>query len=165
MKFGSQTPPTVSGLQANTICSGPVAAAFALRISNRKAVFTNDSTVKVFANALTTQATKFGCEAVVYLFMPDHCHVVLQGKNIKAQPLQAMESFKAETHQWLQQNHPDVDWTELRQDQILREDEEISNQVEKILNNPVRKGIVKEWKEYKFKGSTIYDLDTWLYPI
>lgn len=122
MKFSSQTPPTHSGLQANTICSGPVTAAFAVRTSNQNTVFTNDSTVKVFENALTAQATEFGCGTVVYLFMPDHRHVVLQGKDIKAQPLQAMESFKAETHRWLQQNHPD-------------------------------------------KGSTIYDLDTWLYPI
>jgi REP element-mobilizing transposase RayT len=136
-----------------------------MHISDKATVFTNESTVKIFENALTSQATRFGCEAVVYVFMPDHCHVVLHGKNDNAEPLLAMKSFKEVTHQWLQQNRPNVDWVGLRQDRILEEEEEISNQVEKILNKPVRKGIVSEWRDYKFKGSTIYDLDTWLYPI
>jgi hypothetical protein len=30
-----------------------------------------------------------------------------------------------------------------------------------ILNNPLRAGIVENWKEYKFKGSSIYNLDEW----
>jgi putative transposase len=164
MTFSDTSIPGSSELSNNS-SAGPIAASFAMRISNKQTVFTDDSTVKVFEKALTAQATRFGCQAIVYVFMPDHCHVVLQGKHGQAQLLQAMSSFKEVTHDWLLQNRPDVDWSELRQDKILGEEEEISNHVQKILNNPVRKGIVKEWKDYKFKGSTIYDLDTWLYPI
>jgi hypothetical protein len=58
-----------------------------------------------------------------------------------------------------------VKWSDPTQDHILREDEDISTKVEDILNNPVRRGMVKHWREYKFKGSTIYDLDSWLNPI
>jgi len=165
MKLSNHRPTSLPGIQAPAPCSGSIAAAFALHISNKKTIFTNESTVRVFEKALTTQASKFGCETIVYVFLPDHCRVVLQGKNNRSQPLQAMESFKEETHQWLLQNHPETEWSELRQDHILQEEDEISNQVQEILNDPVRKGMVKQWKEYKFKGSTIYDLETWLYPI
>lgn len=165
MKLRNNKQAPSPGVPDQTAWSGSVTAAFALHISEKKIVFTDDSTVKIFENALTAQASQFGCEAIVYVFMPDHCHVVLKGKNNKAQPLLAMKSFKEVTHQWLRKNHPDVEWSELRQDDLLREEEDISNRVQMILNNPVRKGMVKQWKEYKFKGSTIYDLDTWLYPI
>jgi REP element-mobilizing transposase RayT len=157
--------PPFPAVSDHAAVSGSVTAAFAMRLAGKKPVFTNDSTLKVFESALTAQAAKFGCETVVYVFMPDHCHVVLHGKTDNAQPLLAMKTFQEVTHRWLQENHPDVKWSDLTQDHILREQEDVSNQVEDILNNPVRKGIVRHWREYKFKGSTIYDLDTWLHPI
>jgi REP element-mobilizing transposase RayT len=160
---GKQVP--LSAAPEHADLSGSVTAAFAMRLAGKKPVFTDDSTVRIFEAALRTQASQFGCETIVYVFMPDHCHVVLHGKTDEAQPLLAMKTFKEVTHQWLQENHPGVKWSELTQDQLLHQEEDISNQVEIILNNPVRKGMVKHWREYKFKGSTIYDLDTWLYPI
>jgi REP element-mobilizing transposase RayT len=165
MKLSNGSRPPFPAVADQPALSGSVTAAFAMRLAGKKPVFTDDSTVKVFESALTAQAAQFGCETVVYVFMPDHCHVVLHGKSNKAQPLQAMKTFREVTHRWLQENHPDVKWSDPTQDHILREDEDISTKVEDILNNPVRRGMVKHWREYKFKGSTIYDLDSWLNPI
>lgn len=40
-------------------------------------------------------------------------------------------------------------------------DDDIEKQVYYILENPVRKGLVNNWKEYPFKGSTIYNFEKW----
>jgi hypothetical protein len=36
---------------------------------------------------------------------------------------------------------------------MIRSDEDVATQVKYILDNPVRKGLVKSWEEYPFKGS------------
>jgi hypothetical protein len=43
----------------------------------------------------------------------------------------------------------------------MRQDEDINEQIKYILENPIRKGLVDDWKEYPFKGSTIYNFDGW----
>ena len=132
---------------------------------NQQEIFTNDATVKIFEDALKTEAARFGCEPLVYIFMPDHCHVVLRGKTCQAQPFNAMKSFTEVTRHWLSQFRPDIHWSELGPSQILADDEELAIHLQRILTNPVRKGIVKDWRDYKFKGSAIFDLENWLYPI
>jgi len=47
-------------------------------------------------------------------------------------------------------------------DHILRKDEDIPKQINYILQNPVRKGLVKNWKDYPYKGSTLYNLNEWV---
>jgi len=43
----------------------------------------------------------------------------------------------------------------------MRQDEDINEQIKYILENPIRKGLVDDWKEYPFEGSTIYNFDGW----
>jgi hypothetical protein len=43
----------------------------------------------------------------------------------------------------------------------LRKEEDIKKHVMYILNNPVRKGIVENWKNYPYKGSTKFDFNEW----
>lgn len=44
-------------------------------------------------------------------------------------------------------------------DHILRNEKDLEHQFYYILNNPVRKGLVKNWKDYAYKFSMIYELD------
>ena len=46
-------------------------------------------------------------------------------------------------------------------DHIIRNDEDINNQIKYILYNPVRASLVENWNEYKFKGSTVYNFEEW----
>ncbi|MGB2870177.1 MAG: hypothetical protein WBD36_17140, partial [Bacteroidota bacterium] len=60
---------------------------------------------------------------------------------------------------WLSQNHPSVHWQKDFYDRILRDEEEVERHILYILENPVKKGMVENWKEYPYKGSTVYKLD------
>jgi hypothetical protein len=35
------------------------------------------------------------------------------------------------------------------------------SEIDYILTNPVRKGLVNNWKDYPLKGSTIHDFSKW----
>jgi REP element-mobilizing transposase RayT len=77
--------------------------------------------------------------------MTDHCHILLQGKSEQADTLRAVRNFKQKSFY----------------DHILRSDEEIDKHMRYYLENPVRKEIIEDWKEYPWKGSMVFDLNEW----
>ena len=93
--------------------------------------------------------------------MPDHAHVLLSGTGDASEVLKAMNMFKQKSGFWLSQNHPHVHWQKDYFDQVIRDDKAKEEMMRYILNNPVKMGIVKHWREYPYKGSTIHQLDTW----
>ena len=99
------------------------------------------------------------CDVLAYIFMPDHCHVLLQGKSELADTLCAMRNFKQKSGFWLSKNHHGIEWQKSFYDHILRSDEEIDKQMRYILENPVRKRIIEDWKEYPWNGSMIYEIN------
>lgn len=98
---------------------------------------------------------------MVYLFMPDHCHIILEGKTESADTLLAMGRFKQHSGYWLYRNLRGVQWQKDFYDHIIRTDDATRKHVEYVLQNPVRKGLVTNWKEYPYKGSTVFNFDEW----
>jgi REP element-mobilizing transposase RayT len=113
--------------------------------------------VGVFVESLTEVAQKQGFCAV-YCFMPDHVHLVLFGNTHAANSLRAVELFKQMTGYWLKRNYPRIKWQKGFRDRILRESE-IAAVVRYALNNPVRRGLVTQWREYPFTGAIGLDLE------
>lgn len=56
---------------------------------------------------------------------------------------------------------PAIKWQKDFYDHILRKDEDVKKHVMYILNNPVRRGIVENWKDYPYKGSTKFNFYEW----
>ena len=50
-------------------------------------------------------------------------------------------------------------WQRSFHDRFLRRYEAVIPVVRYILSNPVRRGLVKEWRDYPFSGSLEYDID------
>ncbi len=130
-------------------------------VKERKQLFT---TLKIFLKMeemLLSSLKKTDCDAYVYLFMPDHFHFLITGKNEKSNIKKCIDNFKQISGYWLSVNMSNYKWQKDYYDHILREHEEIKVQVNYILNNPVRAGFVDYWKDYEYKGSTIYNFDEW----
>ena len=130
-------------------------------VKNRTSFFTTQDRFTIFEAMLLEALQRFKCGAEVYLFMPDHAHLLLRGESETTDILRVMRSFKQKTGFWLSRNHPSVQWQKDFYDHILRNDEAIEKHILYIVNNPVRKEIVANWKEYRFKGSTMHNLDEW----
>lgn len=91
--------------------------------------------------------------------MPDHCHLLLQGESDNSNVLNALKAFKQKSGFYFSANNLLVRWQKDFYDHIVRNDEEVNQQIIYILYNPVRKELVNEWKQYPFKGSMVYNLE------
>jgi len=98
---------------------------------------------------------------ICLLIYADHAHILLSGNTEDSDIKKCLDKFKKQTGFWLYKNKPSFKWQKDYYDHILRKEEDLNSVIKYILNNTVRAGIVKNWKEYKFKGSTIYKLDEW----
>ena len=49
-------------------------------------------------------------------------------------------------------------WQKSYWDHLLRADAQVERVVEYVLQNPVRRGLVADWREYAFCGSLVFDL-------
>ncbi|HEX9829861.1 MAG TPA: transposase [Bacteroidota bacterium] len=134
---------------------------FTLCIKDRIPFFTSMNIFKKIEEILLIELGRFQCSAEVYLFMPDHCHLVLRGDTDESDVLHAVKFFKQKSGYWLYTNHPNVHWQKDFYDHILRDEVEIPRHVHYVLDNPIRKGIVLDWKKYPYKGSTIHNFDEW----
>ena len=134
---------------------------FTCRVQNQLMFFTTDEIFFLFEEMLLEAIDKHACDAYVYLFMPDPAHMILATKDDSGEVLKAMKLFKQKSGFWLSKHRQNVKWQKDYYDHILRREEDIQKHVRYILANPVRAGIVEDWKDYKFRGSTVFDLDSW----
>jgi putative transposase len=114
---------------------------------------------------LEAQAAKAIYNLIVYVFIPDHMHVLIEGRDDSFDVYRAIVGFKQQSGFWLGQHFSQFHWQKDFYDHALRTWErgasEIKKHVDYILNNPVRKEIVQLWKGYPYRGSTVNDLDLW----
>jgi hypothetical protein len=71
----------------------------------------------------------------------------------------AVALFKQETGFWLGKYRSEIRWQKDFFDHVLRGDEDLGAQVRYIAGNPVRKSLVKDWREYPFTDSIGVDLN------
>jgi putative transposase len=138
---------------------GEVTAAFTICVKDKKELFTNTTLFETFEKILLEELSKQSFDAQVYLFMPDHVHMVITGKTKTCNSLDLIKLFKQKTGYWLSKNFKTIEWQKDFYDHIIRNESDIRNQIYYILENPIRRELVKSWKEFKLKGSTIYNLD------
>ena len=142
------------------IYEGFVTVSFTICIKDRVSIFTSADIVNLFGEALVAEAASFDCDVPIYLFMPDHLHVILKGTSDTAHPLKAINQFKQKTGYWLSKNDAHVQWQKGYYDHIIRMEEDLTKHIRYVLDNPIREGIVANWIDYPFKGSATLNLDS-----
>jgi REP element-mobilizing transposase RayT len=146
----------------NPLCyKGYVRASFTVCIKNRRSVFVQDDIVKGFVNIFESSIRQHLCVNWVYLFMPDHFHFILEGTSLNANLWKAVVLFKQKTGYWFSKNMLGIQWQKDFFDYLHRKECDLKDHIFYILDNPVRGNIVKNWKDYPYKGS----LDLNLYDI
>jgi REP element-mobilizing transposase RayT len=145
----------------STLYQGYVSVAFTCCVKGHIAIFNDKEVFDIFSDTLLTEASRHYCNVVAYIFMLDHCHILLQGKSETADTLRAIYLFKQRTGFWFSQHMKNVHWQKDFYDHILNKDDEIDKQVRYILDNPVRKVIVDDWQAYPWKGSSKFDMNQW----
>jgi putative transposase len=131
---------------------GRVRITFTLCVKERKQLFITKTLVDQFLTILKNTEEKYECINWVYLFMPDHLHLIIEGKSDRSDLWKMIVSFKQKTGFWLSQNAPEIQWQKDFYDHIHRTEDDLKKQIRYILENPLRKKLVSDWQIYPFKG-------------
>ena len=140
---------------------GYVVVSFTLCIKNRIPLFRQPPLVAALVPLLSAAVEAHSCEILVYTFMPDHLHLLLQGTDDKASCYDAVVQFKHRSGYLFHRRNAGARWQKDFYDHILRRVEDRDRHVQYILENPVRAGLADDWRSWPFKGSDVYDLDVW----
>lgn len=87
---------------------------------------------------------------LAYCFMPDHLHLLVSGEDDNSNLKKFISLFKQKSGYWFKKNYNKNLWHISYYDHILRKEESIENVALYILENPVRKGLVSDFREYPF---------------
>ena len=131
---------------------GEVCVSITACIEPGRPVFEKSDIAATFTDFLRDAATRSQCIVPVYCFMPEHLHTIIKGLSQSSDSWRAVARFKQRTGFWFSK-HSKASWQKDFYDHIVRHDEDLANQVRYIANNPVRRGLVKNWEEYPYTGS------------
>lgn len=120
--------------------------------------FQNDALTRAFIDQLKTDAELNSVPVFAYCFMPDHVHLVI-APGTEKDIVEFVGEYKGRTTRiaW-KYGVQGKFWQTSFHDHFLRKEEDVRDTVKYVLNNPVRKGLVSEWREYPYSGSLVYEL-------
>ncbi|TKJ40063.1 hypothetical protein CEE37_10015 [candidate division LCP-89 bacterium B3_LCP] len=124
---------------------------------NRRRIFNDKSFATYCIELIKELSIKRSFRLFAYCFMPDHIHLLLQGNGTYS-IIDLIREFKSKsTIQSREFGLSGKIYQTSFYDHFLRKDEDIEKHTRYILENPVRKGIVKSMAEYSFSGSEVFD--------
>jgi putative transposase len=125
----------------------------------RRTLFIRADVVQKALSQIAQSAAKRAFAIFAYCFMPDHLHLLAEGQSDEADLI----AFAKDTKQRIGYHYPRTDdepvWQKGYFERVLRDDETTLTVVKYILENPVRKGLVREPRDYPFSGSMIWSWD------
>ena len=94
---------------------------------------------------------------MVFCFMPDHLHLLLGGKENSDLNVY-MKAFKQASAYSFKKEFNEILWQRSYYEHILRREETVEDISRYILNNPVRAGLVEDFRQYPYSGSSLFDI-------
>jgi len=88
-----------------------------------------------------------------YCFMPNHLHLLIEGRNANADMRRFVKLFKQKTSHWFKGVYGEKLWEPRYYERVLRTDEATTTVARYIFRNPVRKGLVEHYSDYPYSGS------------
>ena len=117
---------------------------------DRGTYFTETDVVDVSIEILQEVARSKRFKILTYCFMPDHLHLLVVGESENSNLKKFISLFKQKSGYWYKMNFDKELWHVSYHDHVLRREENLETVAMYILGNPVRKGLVSDYKEYRF---------------
>jgi putative transposase len=115
--------------------------------------FVHDEVVAKVIGFLKSTANQEGFSVWAYCFMPDHAHLLVEGKHSNADMKHLVALFKQKSGYWFKSIYGVKLWAPNYHEHVLRNDEATVAVARYIVQNPVRKGIVDDCGNYPYSGS------------
>jgi putative transposase len=124
-----------------------------IRSESFKDHFVNDEVVAKVIAILKSTAEQEGFAVWAYCFMPDHAHLLVEGKHSNADMKHFIALFKQKSGYWFKSTYGVKLWAPNYHEHVLRNDEATMAVARYIIQNPVRKGMVDDCSKYPYSGS------------
>lgn len=115
----------------------------------------------IVAGALRSALTSVPLGVLVWCVMPDHVDAVVvpeDGGNV----VDWVRRFKGRVATDARRQGVRNLWQRNFHDHVLRVEEAIADVVSYVLANPVRAGLVENWREWPHRDSLTWDLSEWV---
>jgi putative transposase len=99
---------------------------------------------------------EFEFALVAYCLMPDHLHLLAEGRSEQADLERFVKQAKQDTGFAFRRTHNRSLWQPGYHERVLRDDESTWAVARYILENPVRAGLAKALGEWPLAGSDVY---------
>ncbi|MGO8991431.1 MAG: REP-associated tyrosine transposase [bacterium] len=123
---------------------------------NHGSHFKEVEVVRTLTDILLEEARSEKFNILACCFMPDHFHLLVIGQDDRSDARKFVRLFKQKSGYWFKKNYNKNLWHVSYYDHILRKEESIESVALYILENPVRKGLVSDYRGYPFSRSSIY---------
>ena len=136
---------------------GAYAYALTFCTHRRDQLFVGPRVIRIVAAEITRTAGERHFVALACVFMPDHLHLLVQGKHEDARLTSFVKvcrqrsSLRARAAGFLRL------WQDGYYERTLRRDEECVTVARYIANNPVRAGLVAQPHEWPYSGGVLVD--------
>ena len=124
----------------------------------KKEIFVNHDVVEGVLNTLKEISLINQFAVWVYCFMPDHLHILIEGKSEDSEMRSFITRFKQKSAYEFKRLYQKRLWQENYHEHVLRKEEDTSNVARYILENPVRKGLFDSALIYPYLGSFEMDI-------
>ncbi len=125
----------------------------------RQNVFANAELANVAIETIITHSQKSEVPVYAYCVMQDHLHLLISASS-RCDIITFVGQVKnLITRASWQHGVEGSFWQKSFWDHFLREEESVEQVAEYILDNPVRKGMVKSWREYPYSGSLVLEME------
>ena len=88
-----------------------------------------------------------------YCFMPDHVHLLVEGRTDHSDMKKFVTLFKKRSGYWFKRAYDEKLWEPNYYEHVLRGNEATIAVARYIFRNPVRKGLVEDYIRYPYSGS------------
>ncbi len=124
--------------------------------------FPRGQLMRVLLDLLRKQCSICLFDVYAYCFMPDHLHLELVGLSGSSDAIMLLHDFKGIATSEARAMDVRNLWEKGFHDHILRDDDDHNAVAWYIFNNPVRKGLVKDPRDWPYSGSWMFD---WKRPV
>ena len=125
---------------------------------HRRNVFIDSPLNRALLTLLVNHARRERVMLHAYCLMPDHIHLLAEMPGDGLSLTDWVGRFKGlSTRLAWRTGLPGKLWQGRFYDHVLRQEESIERVAEYIVHNPVRKGMVETWEEYRWSGLGIPD--------
>jgi REP-associated tyrosine transposase len=124
----------------------------------RKKHFSDAAIGEAVRAQLLSAAARWDVEIVAYCFMPDHIHLLVEGKSEQADCRKYADAFRRTSGFRFKRERGSRLWQEGYFDRVLREEEATFDVVSYVVLNPVKAGLCADAGAYPFSGSSRYEL-------